>query len=101
MYVDLVLRALDAGLGDRLLLSHDRLGYDPATRSVWEPSYDFMHKVFVPKLAAAGVGRDTIKQITHDNPFRAYATRRINLIVPRTSGGKKLPLMSYPFCANR
>jgi phosphotriesterase-related protein len=77
MYVDLVLRALDAGLGDRLLLSHDRLGYDPATRNVWKPSYDFLSKVFVPKLAAAGVGRDTIKQITHDNPFRAYATDRM------------------------
>jgi phosphotriesterase-related protein len=77
MYVDLVLRALDAGLGDRLLLSHDRLGYDPATRNVWEPSYDFMNKVFVPKLATARVGGDTIKQITHDNPFRAYATDRM------------------------
>jgi phosphotriesterase-related protein len=76
MYVDLVRRALDAGLGGRLLLSHDRLGYDPATRSVWEPSYSHINEVFIPKLAAAGVDYDTIRQITRDNPFRAYATNR-------------------------
>jgi phosphotriesterase-related protein len=76
MYVKLVLRALEAGLGHRLLISHDRLGYDPATRNVWQPSYTFINDVFIPKLAAAGVSRDTIRQLTHDNPFRAYATNR-------------------------
>jgi phosphotriesterase-related protein len=76
MYVGLVMRALDAGLGGRLLLSHDRLGYDPATRNVWEPSYSYIAQVFIPKLAAAGAGYDAIRQITSDNPFRAYATKR-------------------------
>jgi phosphotriesterase-related protein len=76
MYVELVIRALEAGLGDRLLISHDRLGYDPATRNVWQPSYTFISDVFLPKLVAAGLSHDTIHQLTHANPFRAYATNR-------------------------
>jgi phosphotriesterase-related protein len=76
MYVELVRRALDAGLGRRLLLSHDRLRYDPATRNVWEPSYTYINEVFIPKLAAVGISYDAIRQITWDNPFRAYATNR-------------------------
>jgi phosphotriesterase-related protein len=85
MYVGLVARALDAGLGGRLLLSHDRLGYDPATRNVREPSYSYITEVFIPKLAAAGVGYDTIRQIIQENPFRAYATNR-------AAAGHELPV---------
>ena len=77
MYVKLVTRALDAGLGDRLLLSHDRLGYDPVTGRIWSPSYDYMNKVLVPKLLAAGIEHDTIHHVTRENPFRAYATTRV------------------------
>jgi hypothetical protein len=32
--------------------------------------------MFIPKLAAAGMGSEAIRQITRDNPFRAYATNR-------------------------
>jgi phosphotriesterase-related protein len=77
-YVELTLRALEAGLVDRLLLSHDRLGYDPATSSIWTPSYNYIKDVFMPKLAAAGVEKGTIHQLTHDNPFRAYAKNHID-----------------------
>ena len=76
LYIELLIRALDAGLTDRLLLSHDRLGYDPATGKIWTPSYSYMSEVFIPKLATAGIGQSLIAQLTYENPFRAYATSR-------------------------
>lgn len=73
-FVELVLRALDAGLGDRVLLSHDRGWYDPAQPGGGTPQpYTYLVEHFLPKLQAAGVDQATIDLLTRSNPFRAFA----------------------------
>lgn len=73
-FVDLVLRALDADQGDRLLLSHDLGWYDPAQPGGGTPKpYTHLSTVWLPKLRAAGVDDATIRRLTHDNPFAAFA----------------------------
>jgi phosphotriesterase-related protein len=67
-------RLLEAGLGDRLLLSHDRGWYDPALPGGGIPKpYTYLPGQFLPKLRAAGVDEETISQLTQANPFRAFA----------------------------
>jgi phosphotriesterase-related protein len=73
-YIHNIQRLLDAGLGDRLLLSHDRGWYDPAQPGGGEPTpYTYLSDTFLPKLAAAGVDQAAIAQLTETNPFRAFA----------------------------
>lgn len=67
-------RLLDAGMGDHLLLSHDRGWYDPALPEGGVPKpYTYLSDQFLPKLRAAGVAEDVIHQLTHVNPYRAFA----------------------------
>lgn len=67
-------RLLDAGLGDHLLLSHDRGWYDPALPGGGVPKpYTYLPDQFLPKLRAIGVAEATIHQLTHANPYRAFA----------------------------
>jgi phosphotriesterase-related protein len=67
-------RLLDAGLGDHLLLSHDRGWYDPALPGGGVPKpYTYLSDQFLPKLRAIGVDEDTIHQLTQANPYRAFA----------------------------
>ena len=74
VFINLITRALDAGLGDQVLLSHDRGWYDPALPGGGTPKpYTYLAEQFLPKLRAAGADDDTIRKLTHDNPFRAYA----------------------------
>jgi phosphotriesterase-related protein len=69
-----ILRLLDAGLGDHLLLSHDRGWYDPALPGGGTPKpYTYLAEQFLPKLRQAGVDEAAIRQLTHTNPFRAFA----------------------------
>jgi phosphotriesterase-related protein len=73
-YIKRVQRVLDAGLGDHLLLSHDRGWYDPAQPGGGTPKpYTYLNEVFLPKLHEAGVDDETIRQLTHTNPFNAFA----------------------------
>lgn len=73
-FMQLIQRMLDAGLGDHLLLSHDRGWYDPAQPGGGIPRpYTYISERFLPKLRAAGVDEATIQQLTHTNPFRAFA----------------------------
>ena len=73
-FVDFVLRALDAGLGDRLLLSHDRGWYDPAQPEGGTPRpYTYLTERFLPRLADAGVDDATIDRLIRVNPFAAFA----------------------------
>jgi phosphotriesterase-related protein len=73
-YIDLILRVLDAGCGHRLLLSHDRVGYNPALADGGQlKSYAYLCETFLPKLQAAGVDEGTLDQLMRDNPFNAYA----------------------------
>lgn len=72
--LDRTLRMLDAGLGHRLLLSMDRGWYDPALPGGGTPKpYTYLSQVFLPRLRAAGVGEEAVRELTVDNPFRAYA----------------------------
>lgn len=69
-----ILRLLDAGFGNQLLLSHDRGWYDPALQGGGTPKpYTYLSDTFLPKLRAAGVDDQIIRQMTHINPFRAFA----------------------------
>ncbi len=69
-----ILRLLDAGLGNRLLLSHDRGWYDPAQPGGGMPRpYTYLIDTFLPQLRAAGVDKETIKKLIGDNPFQAFA----------------------------
>lgn len=73
-FIDRIRRLLDAGLGDQLLLSHDRGWYDPAQPGGGVPKpFTYLSNQFLPKLRAAGVDEHTIEQLTHSNPFRAFA----------------------------
>jgi phosphotriesterase-related protein len=73
-FLDLVQRGLDAGIGDRLLLSHDRGWYDPAQPGGGTPKpYTPLTARFLPLLADAGIDDATITRLTHDNPFTAFA----------------------------
>jgi phosphotriesterase-related protein len=70
----LVLRTLEAGHGERLLLSHDLGWYDPAQPGGGTPRpYTHLVASFLPALRGAGVDEATITRLTHDNPFEAFA----------------------------
>ncbi|NOZ26952.1 MAG: esterase [Chloroflexi bacterium] len=73
-FIDRIRRMLDAGLGHRVLLSHDRGWYDPAQPGGGTPRpFTYISEVFLPKLRAAGVDEGAIQQLTQENPFRAFA----------------------------
>lgn len=73
-YLDAIRRILDAGLVDQLLLSQDRGWYDPAKPGGGEPKpFTYLFEHFLPKLRLAGVDEATIHQLTHTNPYRAFA----------------------------
>jgi phosphotriesterase-related protein len=73
-YVERILRLLEAGLGHRILLSHDRGWYQPGEPGGGTPRpFTYLVETFLPKLRAAGVDEATVAQLTHENPFRAYA----------------------------
>jgi phosphotriesterase-related protein len=67
-------RVLDAGLGDHLLLSHDRGWFDPALPGGGTPKpFTYLSESFLPKLRQAGVDEPTIRRLTQSNPFHAFA----------------------------
>jgi phosphotriesterase-related protein len=73
-YLQHIQRLLDAGLGSKILLSHDRGWYDPALPGGGVPKpYTYLSDQFLPKLQAIGVDEEMIHQLTHVNPFRAFA----------------------------
>ena len=72
--VALVQRALDAGLTDQLLLSHDRGWFDPSQPGGGVPKpFTPLAETLLPALAAAGVDDAARHTLTHVNPFRAFA----------------------------
>ena len=73
-FLEHIQRVLGAGLGDHLLLSHDRGWYDPALPGGGTPKpFTYLSETFLPKLRQAGVDERTIQQLTQSNPFRAFA----------------------------
>lgn len=72
--VPLILKALDAGLGGQLLLSHDLGWFDPALPAGGTARpYTHLVDSMLPKLRAAGVDPAMIAQLTEVNPFEAFA----------------------------
>jgi phosphotriesterase-related protein len=69
-----LLEMLDAGLGDRLLLSHDAGWYDPAHPDGWEGMRGYTEIIddFIPTLRDRGVDDATIQMLTRDNPLQAF-----------------------------
>lgn len=73
-FLEHIPRLLDAGFGHRLLLSHDRGWYDPSQPGGGEQkSYTYLIETFIPKLLAAGIEKEVVRTLTHDNPFQAFA----------------------------
>lgn len=73
-YITRIQQMLDAGLGDRLLLSHDRGWYDPAQPQGGVPRpFTYICEVFLEKLYAAGLNEALIQRLTFENPYRAMA----------------------------
>ncbi|MBB3138796.1 phosphotriesterase-related protein [Rhizobium pisi] len=71
---ELVIKALEVGCGDRLLLSHDRGWFDPALPMGGTPKpYTHLSTVLLPELKRRGVDDATLIGLTHDNPFEAFA----------------------------
>ncbi len=72
-HLEFILRALDAGLSDQILLSQDRGWYDPAKPGGGDPlPFTHLAEHFLPQLRASGVDEDTLRKLTHTNPFRAF-----------------------------
>lgn len=73
-FIDLIVKMLDAGLGQKLLLSHDRGWHDPAKSGGGKPQpYTYLVKEFLPKLRAAGTDEKTIHMLVSENPYKAFA----------------------------
>ena len=73
-FVERVGRALDAGLGGRLLLSQDRGMYDPAQPGGGTPRpYTYLTERFLPALRAAGLQEAELRDLVQVNPFEAFA----------------------------
>jgi phosphotriesterase-related protein len=73
-FIERIVRLLDAGLERQILLSQDRGWYDPAQMGGGTPKpYTYLNEHFLPKLLAAGVDAQTIRQLTVANPFAAFA----------------------------
>jgi phosphotriesterase-related protein len=73
-YIERILRVLDAGFGDKVMLSHDRGWYDPAQPGGGTPRpFTYISEHFLPKLRACGVDEATIHRLTCTNPFTAFA----------------------------
>ncbi|MBY5400739.1 phosphotriesterase [Rhizobium leguminosarum] len=71
---ELVIKALQAGCGDRLLLSHDRGWFDPALPMGGIPKpYTHLSTVLLPELKRRGIDDGTLMRLTHENPFEAFA----------------------------
>jgi phosphotriesterase-related protein len=57
-----------------LLLSHDRGWYDPSQPGGGTPrDFTYLSTVFMPKMIAAGIKPEVVRDLTQKNPFRAFA----------------------------
>lgn len=70
----LLLRLIEDGFLHRILLSMDSGWYNPRFLGGGEVrGYTRMMDELFPQLSAAGIGNATLRVITHDNVFEAYA----------------------------
>lgn len=71
--IDYLKKLIDAGHIEQILLSHDRGWYDAGNPDFVPMPFTYINETFIPKLRDAGFDEDTIIQLTHINPFNAYA----------------------------
>lgn len=73
-HLDLIETAIEEGYAGNLLLSQDRGWYDPskAGGGTIRP-YTYLPETFLPKLEDRGIGGERVRELTHDNPFDAFA----------------------------
>ena len=73
-YIQHIRRALDAGFVGQVLLSMDRGWYSPGQPGGGTPKpFTYLSETFLPRLRAAGVSEEDLRQLTRFNPFRAFA----------------------------
>jgi phosphotriesterase-related protein len=73
-FVERIQRALDAGLGGRVLLSQDRGWFDPAQPGGGVPRpYTYLADRFLPALRDTGVSAVEVETLIQHNPFDAFA----------------------------
>jgi phosphotriesterase-related protein len=75
-YLDWICGALEAGLEEQVLISHDRVGFNPAQPDAPIADYTHVPRVLLPACAARGVPVPMLDRLMRDNPFRAYARPR-------------------------
>jgi phosphotriesterase-related protein len=78
-YLKLVLDALEAGLEDHILLSHDNGWYrpgEPDGGASQVKGFTYLVKGFLPRLRKEGVGEDLIVRMAETNPKRAFRMRQ-------------------------
>ena len=69
-----LLKLLDWGFGEKILLSHDAGWYTVGEEGGGTPRpYTHMHSTFLPLMRRVGIDEETIDQITVANPARAFA----------------------------
>lgn len=76
--LEIVLKVMEAGYIENILLSHDAGWYEPGQPD-GQPKpngirgYTALTETFIPALKARGVSEDEIRQMTAHNPARAFA----------------------------
>ncbi len=73
-WIERIQTMLDAGYGNKIMLSHDRGWYDPAQPGGGAPRpFTYISEQFLPKLHDAGIDQAAIDQLTATNPFNAFS----------------------------
>jgi phosphotriesterase-related protein len=70
--IELILRMLERGHGDRILLSQDVCDNSQLV-FYGGNGYTYLQETFLPRLRERGVGEDEIRRITVENPRRLLA----------------------------
>jgi len=75
-FITAIKELLDAGHGDRIMLSHDAGWYRPGeSNGGTQRPYTYLMDTFIGKLKNAGVDDATIQMITEINPIRAFGIK--------------------------
>lgn len=71
--IEYLKKLIDAGYEKQILLSHDRGWYDAGNPDFEPMPFTYLSDIFIPKLRMADFDEQMITQLTHDNPFNAFA----------------------------
>jgi phosphotriesterase-related protein len=73
-FIEYIRRALDAGFTGQVMLSMDRGWYSPGQPGGGKPKpFTYLSETFLPRLRAAGLSEEVLRQLTVHNPFHAFA----------------------------